>query len=535
MVTTEQRSRRMRSADLPVLVKILSAVVLTLMVAIGVGVLGLTKLSQTADQVEAMYSMNVKPLGVLAGVQRTAMQGIADNLSHATSIDAASKSRVEAGMKANDAALTEQLAAYRPDAADPRTVDAFAASWKAAIDIRDQVLLPLSRRNDAAAFQRAQDTQFEPAAENAFADLDAAFEAERQQAAGRSSDAEASYTAARTMIIVAIVLGGILALGLGIYVARHIVGSLRRVSAVAKALAGGNLTVQAQIASRDEVGQMGADLDHAVDVLRQMVNSVGENAAQLAASSEELSSTSVQIAAAAEEVSAQAGAVSVAAGEVDTTIATVAASSEELGASIREISANSSDAARVAGEAVVAAETTTTTMGKLGESSAEISNVVKVITSIAEQTNLLALNATIEAARAGEAGKGFAVVASEVKDLAQETARATGDISKSVETIQANTAGAVRAIEQITAVVTRISDFQTTIASAVEEQTVTTSEVARNVSKAAMGANDISNNVSGVAEAAQTTAAAVTETQAATEDLARMSSNLQKLVAKFAL
>jgi methyl-accepting chemotaxis protein len=93
----------------------------------------------------------------------------------------------------------------------------------------------------------------------------------------------------------------------------------------------------------------------------------------------------------------------------------------------------------------------------------------------------------------------------------------------------------VRAIEQITAVVARISDFQTTIASAVEEQTVTTSEVARNVSKAAMGANDISNNVSGVAEAAQTTAAAVTETQAATEDLARMSSNLQKLVAKFAL
>jgi methyl-accepting chemotaxis protein len=206
-----------------------------------------------------------------------------------------------------------------------------------------------------------------------------------------------------------------------------------------------------------------------------------------------------------------------------------------MGASIREISANSSEAARVASEAVQAAAVTTATIGKLGDSSAEIGNVVKVITAIAEQTNLLALNATIEAARAGEMGKGFAVVATEVKDLAQETARATGDIAGRVETIQANTVDAVQAIEQITEIISRISDFQTTIASAVEEQTATTSEVTRNVSNAAMGARNISENVTGVAQAAQTTAAAVTESQAATEDLARMSADLQRLVSQFAL
>jgi methyl-accepting chemotaxis protein len=206
-----------------------------------------------------------------------------------------------------------------------------------------------------------------------------------------------------------------------------------------------------------------------------------------------------------------------------------------MGASIREISANSSEAARVANEAVDAAAATTITIGKLGDSSSEIGNVVKVITAIAEQTNLLALNATIEAARAGEMGKGFAVVATEVKDLAQETARATGDISKQVETIQANTVEAVAAIELITSVIARISDFQTTIASAVEEQTATTSEVTRNVSNAAAGAKDISDNVNGVAQAAQTTAAAVTESQTATEDLARMSSELKQLVAQFTI
>jgi methyl-accepting chemotaxis protein len=121
------------------------------------------------------------------------------------------------------------------------------------------------------------------------------------------------------------------------------------------------------------------------------------------------------------------------------------------------------------------------TVGKLGESSAEIGEVIKSITSIAEQTNLLALNATIEAARAGEAGKGFAVVANEVKDLAQETAKATEDISRRVEQIQVDTEAAVAAISEISGIIARINDTQSTIASAVEEQTATTNEMSRNV------------------------------------------------------
>ena len=534
-MTVGPGSRRMRFVDLPLKVKVLSAVVLTLVVAVGVGVLGLVKLSGTAGEVQAMYVEQVRPLGVLANARAMAMQGLVDNLTHATSLDQPSMAKTEAAMQEHEATLKGLLAEYRLKAADPAAVDAFSADWMAAVDIRNNVLLPLSRRNDMAGFQKVRDARFTPAANKAFADLDTAFAAEREQAATRATNAQASYTAGRTMIIIVILLGAILALGIGSYVVRQILSCLSRVSTVAKSLAGGDLTARVGIDSRDEIGQMAVNLDQAIGSLRDTMNTVGENAIQLAASSEELCATNQQIAAAAEEASAQAGAVSTAAEEVDANIATVAASSEEMGASIREISANSSEAARVAHEAVQASEVTTATIGKLGESSAQIGNVVKVITAIAEQTNLLALNATIEAARAGEAGKGFAVVASEVKDLAQETARATGDIFQQVETIQANTIDAVNAIEQITTIISRISEFQTTIASAVEEQTATTSEVTRNVTNAALGAKDISRNVSGVAEAAQTTAAAVTESQAASEDLARMGADLQRLVSQFTL
>src|SRR5690606_21069933 len=131
-------------------------------------------------------------------------------------------------------------------------------------------------------------------------------------------------------------------------------------------------------------------------------------------------------------------------------------------------------------------------------------NVVKVITSIAEQTNLLALNATIEAARAGEAGKGFAVVASEVKDLAQETAKATEDIARRVAAIQVDTVSAVEAIAEISTIIANINDYQLTIASAVEEQTATTNEMSRSVAEAATGSGEIAANISGVAIASET-------------------------------
>jgi methyl-accepting chemotaxis protein len=211
----------------------------------------------------------------------------------------------------------------------------------------------------------------------------------------------------------------------------------------------------------------------------------------------------------------------------------VATGSSQMESAIREIAHNATEAARVAGQAVTVAENTTKTVGKLGDSSQEIATVIKLINGIAEQTNLLALNATIEAARAGEAGKGFAVVASEVKELAQETARATEDISQRVEAIQADTAGAVDAISQISSVIGEINDFQATIAAAVEEQTATTNEMNRNVAEAADGTQGIAAAISGLAAGTQETNQQVAEAQRAAGELARMSGELQDAVSRF--
>ncbi len=302
---------------------------------------------------------------------------------------------------------------------------------------------------------------------------------------------------------------------------------------VVSAAAEGDLTREITIKGTDAIGQMGEGLSRFMQKMRASMKAIGHNSETLASSAEELTAVSQQMAGNAEETSAQSGVVSAASDEVSKNVQTVATGAEEMSTSIKEIAQNASEASRVASEAVTVAGTTNATISKLGESSAEIGQVIKVITSIAEQTNLLALNATIEAARAGEAGKGFAVVANEVKDLANQTAKATEEISGKIGAIQSDTKSSVDAIAEISEVINKISDISNTIASAVEEQTATTAEIGRNVGDAARGTAEIAQNITGVAQAAQSTTQGATDTQGASSELSKMASELQDLVGQF--
>ncbi len=522
-------------ADLSVRIKVLGAVAVAAAVALVVGLTGLFALAETSDRANLISESNVASIKAVGQLRAVVSQARVDVTNQALSPDAAvAKGYVDA-FAADKEAFTAAMAAYRASrpAGDPDTTAHLEAQWQEFVSLAEAKLLPAGTRNQLALWSQVRDTEAAPiitAMSDDLAELDAT---ETADAARNAEAARSSYESSRTTQIVLLVVGLVAALAMGFWVATKIVGSLAAVQRVAEALAGGDLTQNTGLTSKDETGRMGRALDTATASLRDAVSTIEGSAASLAGASEQMTATAAQISTSAQEASQQSQAVSSAAEEISRSVDTVSAGSEEMGASIREISQNAAEAAQVANEAVNLAASTSTTMNKLGDSSAEIGNVIKTITAIAEQTNLLALNATIEAARAGELGKGFAVVASEVKDLAQETARATEDISKRVETIQADTAGAVIAIEQISEVIGRISDFQTTIASAVEEQTATTAEMNRSVSEAATGTGDISRSITGVAQAAQNTSLGVAETQQAIAELARMSAELTTLVSRF--
>jgi methyl-accepting chemotaxis protein len=304
----------------------------------------------------------------------------------------------------------------------------------------------------------------------------------------------------------------------------------RRFEAMAEA---NDLTARVDQERQDEIGQLGRCLNSFVEKVQDMLIEIARSAEQVASASAKLNATSLQITANSQETSAQAKLVSDATVHVSENLQTVASGAGEMGISIQEIAKNATEAAWVATSAVRVAEATTVTISKLGDSSSEIGQVIKVITTIAKQTNLLALNATIEAARAGDAGKGFAVVANEVKELAEETSKATEDISRKIEAIQTDTKAAVQAIASISGVINQINEISTSIATAVEEQNATTNAMSRNVSQAAQGSSEITSNIAGVAAAAANTSRGAADTQKATQQLVETSAELRRLVEQF--
>ena len=350
-----------------------------------------------------------------------------------------------------------------------------------------------------------------------------------------TTSAEAYRIADRIRTLLLVMLGFVVVAGgiVGTAVMRSIGRPLARAVAILEAGARGDLTARAEVRGAREFRRIAEATNHMLSATAATVGRIADNARALDGTATTLVGSSEASAAAANGAAEQARRVSETTVNVSASVEMVASAAEEMGTTIRQIAQSASTAATVAAEAVNAAGAAQATVEKLDASSQEIGTVVKTITSIAEQTNLLALNATIEAARAGETGTGFAVGAGEVKDLAQETARATDGIASRVEAIQHDTRQAIAAIAQITHVIGQINEYQTAIATAVEEQSITTGEINRSVVDAADGTRAIAADVTGLASAVEDSSTHSNNNRATAEALTAMSGDLRALIGGF--
>ncbi len=286
---------------------------------------------------------------------------------------------------------------------------------------------------------------------------------------------------------------------------------------------------QAAVEAR-QVQQRKADMNSLAD---QFEREVGEIITLVSTAASQLEGSAGTLSKTAETVQSVSQRAAGASSDASSSVHSVAAASEELASSVAEISRQVDASARIAGEAVDQAQKTDARISQLSQAASRIGDVVNLIRSIAEQTNLLALNATIEAARAGEAGRGFAVVAAEVKTLAEQTAKATGEISEQIAGIQSATEQSVVAIKEIGATIGRISEISSTIASAVEEQGAATQEISRNVQRAAEGTSQGTADIADVQRGVAETGAASSQVLLAAQSLSNESNRLKREVGKF--
>ena len=552
-----------RISDLRIFVRLALGFALVLLLAVALGVNGLVSSSRLAATTQQFHD---HPFAVTENMAKARvafqrLEMLARDVLVAEEMEEFARIARDIELEGKTY-LNAVAAAKQASLGDTTQFDEAVASYRK----YNEALMTITERMQGGDFLTAHQTLQGKGAEIA-AELAAKIQSITEDSSKRAESFMASAQSAKRSTIWLCV--GLLALSLvagsaiAYFIARSITLPIEGVKTCMTALTNGNTDVDVIGADRkDELGEMAASvqvfknnmvrmkqmeaeqermrlqseqdrkagLHKMADNFEQQVGTVVQ---AVTSSAVQLRGAAEQMAESAAHTSDQATTVSRAAQDASTNVQAVASATEELSSSIGEIASQVERSRSVAEQADSEAKQTSDTIQLLSRDVESIGEIVALINDIASQTNLLALNATIEAARAGDAGKGFAVVASEVKELANQTGRATGEISAKIAAVQSGTANAVSAIQSIARIIDEMRGISASVASAVEEQSAATGEISRSIDQAASGTREVSRTIGGVESAAKETGASADHIKAASGDLSRQSDILQQELSSF--
>jgi methyl-accepting chemotaxis protein len=539
---------------------IVSFLFLVIAIIGGIAFLQMRAINAAAQDIQANWLPSVRWIGEMRVQSARFRAVLRDHLI----VPDAERADVDKNLAARKADFDKAAKAYQPLISSPAERDLaeqLEKQWKSFIGASIEVQ-SLATKGDVAAAKDVNASRVVPIGRTMDATLAKLVELNDKGAEAAGQSAEATYWSA--ICLMAAILGGAIVLGTGaaISMVRDISRGIGSILKPMGQLTDGELSVE--IPHQGETTEIGriasalqifkealvakkasddaANADRAVNAARtQRISAatgdfeamIGELVGSLASASTELEASASTLSSTAGRAQELTTMVAAASEEASTNVQSVASATEKMASSVNEISGQVQESARMANEAVDQARKTNDRVGELSKAAARIGDVVELINTIAGQTNLLALNATIEAARAGEAGRGFAVVASEVKALAEQTAKATGEIGQQISGIQAATQESVGAIQEISGTIEKLSEISSTIAAAVEEQGAATQEISRNVQQAAQGTQQVSSHITDVQRGASETGSASSQVLSAAQSLASEGDRLKNQVEKF--